>query len=69
MKSVVPELSPEEGEEAAPCHASFVVRCWISREQPMRIRLIDVNSGISHPVADLNSLPRLLLSLLENLGT
>ncbi len=69
MKNTAPEPSPDESQPTAPCHASFIVRCWIGQEQQMRIRLIDVNSGISHPVANLDNLPKLLISLLENLGT
>jgi hypothetical protein len=42
-----------------PHYASFVLRCWTSGGQ-VRARLIDVLSGASYPVADLQELPSLV---------
>ena len=46
-------------------HASFVLRCWKTDVGRFCARLTDVRSGITHPVADLAELARLLRRLLE----
>lgn len=45
-------------------HASFILRCWAAPGQPVRVRIVDVNTGVSHPVADLNTLPAFLRELI-----
>jgi hypothetical protein len=55
-----------ENAEPHPAHyASFVLRCWRSDAGHFRARLIDVRSGVSHPVADPAELPGLVSRLVE----
>ncbi len=52
-------------------YASFILRCWQDSEdsgEQVRARLVDVNSGVSHPVSDLSQLPDLLGQLLRRMG-
>lgn len=59
---------PFDDEEHPPVHyASFILRCWSSDAGHLRARLIDVNSGVSRPVADLAELPALVGSLLAQI--
>jgi hypothetical protein len=52
------EIRPAENQQTeAVHHASFVLRCWIGSDGQIRARLIDVQSGISHPLASLADLP------------
>jgi hypothetical protein len=55
--------SEDEGPEAIH-HASFVLRCWTGAGGQIRARLIDVQSGVSLPVADLADLPGQIRSLM-----
>ncbi len=45
--------------------ASYVVRCWADEHGQMHAMLVDVRTGASHPVADVNGLPELLHELFE----
>lgn len=45
-------------------YASFILRCWTSPGGQIRARLIDVQSGVSRPVADLADLPEQVRSLM-----
>lgn len=47
-------------------YVSFIVRCWQDSEAHLRARLVDVNSGVSYPVANLNGLPAVLRRLLHS---
>lgn len=40
-----------------PHYASFILRCQMDTKGKIHARLIDVNSGVSYPVADLAALP------------
>ena len=59
------EPAPEGDENVSSRYASFILRCWTGEGQPMRLRLVDVNSGTSHTLNDLSQLPGLLLALLR----
>lgn len=41
----------------APHYASFILRCRVDTKGKIYARLIDVNSGMSYPVAELAALP------------
>ena len=43
--------------------ASFVLRCWKDSSSQVRARLVDIQSGISYPLADLDELPDLVRRL------
>jgi hypothetical protein len=45
-------------------HASFVLRCWVNSQGQIRAHLVDVRTGIAHPVADLAELPTLTRRLI-----
>lgn len=45
-------------------YASFVLRCWVGAGGQIRARLIDTQSGIDQPVADLAELPEQVWGLL-----
>jgi hypothetical protein len=54
-----------DGEERdLPHYSSFILRCWIDRGKQVRARLIEVRSGVSHPLAALNELPELVHQLM-----
>lgn len=65
MNDVESQSNPGHEEIGSPDYASFILRCWANKGQPVRVRLVDVNSGVSHPVADLNTLPDLLRRLIR----
>jgi len=48
-----------------PHYASFILRCWIGEQGQIHARLIDVNSGIGQPLADLEELPRQVRLMME----
>ena len=58
-----PPIRPEEPD--LPRYASFVLRCWTGADGHVRARLIDANSGVGHPIGDLDELPQLMRRLLE----
>ncbi|HNT78021.1 MAG TPA: hypothetical protein PKH77_23655 [Anaerolineae bacterium] len=60
--------TPESPEAASTRYASFIVRCWQDGEARLRARLVDVNTGVSYPVANLSDLPALLSRLLRQMG-
>ena len=41
---------------------SFILRCWIDAK--VRVRLVDVRTGVDYPVANLSDLPDLIRRLL-----
>jgi hypothetical protein len=45
-------------------HASFILRCWSNPAGEVRARLIDVRTGVTHPLADLDEIPALTRRLL-----
>jgi len=51
-------------EQDRPHLASFVLRCWQGEGGRVRARLLDVHSGINHPLSDLTDLPGLVERLL-----
>jgi len=59
---------PEDGAADSPCHASFILRCWIGQGQHVRIRLIDVSTGIIHTVGNPEQVPALLRRLIANMS-
>ena len=64
----MPALDADEqhppDEQDRPHFASFVLRCWKGESGQVRARLLDVHSGVSHPLADLADLPGLVDRLL-----
>lgn len=57
--------NPENDGAGTADYASFILRYWVSEGQPPRVRLTDVNSRVSHPIADLDALPDLLRRLIQ----
>ena len=58
---------PPEGEEAPPPHyVSFILRCWMSADGQMRVRLIDVRSGVDRPLNDVAELPAMVCRILRD---
>jgi hypothetical protein len=45
-------------------HASFILRCWSNPGGKVRARLIDVRTGVTYPLADLDDIPALTRRLL-----
>jgi len=43
--------------------ASFVLRCWTDKQGQVRTQVVDVRTGVSHPVADLEHLAGVLEKL------
>lgn len=60
--AIQPHLFGDE-ESDAPHYASFILRCWTGKGGKVRVRLIDVHSGVSRPVTDLADLPGLVRRL------
>lgn len=60
-----PSQSQFSQDESAflPDYASFILRCWTNKQGQVRARLIDVHSGVSHPVTSLTTLPELIRGL------
>jgi hypothetical protein len=57
--------SQAQGRHTETAHfASFVLRCWIDSSGQIRARLVDVHTGINHPLVDLDELPDLIRYLL-----
>jgi hypothetical protein len=50
------QVQPEDETTDTVYYASFILRCWTSPGGQIRVRLIDVQSSISRPVADLADL-------------
>jgi hypothetical protein len=58
-------VDPLDSEEmGSPLYASFILRCWIDQSGGTRARLIDVQSGVSHVLTDLDAVPDLVRRLL-----
>ena len=43
--------------------ASFILRCWMDASGEVRVRLIDVRSGVGYPLGCLSDLPGLVRRL------
>lgn len=56
-----PAESADRGEQG---YATYILRCWTTRSEKLRVRLVDVSSGIEHPVHDVSVLPDLLRRLI-----
>jgi len=54
------DIAPDRSESDPPQFTSLILRCWRGEMGQLRIRLVNVNSGVSHLVADLNELPDLV---------
>jgi hypothetical protein len=52
-------------EEKPPRYTSFILRCWVDGQGEIRCRLVEVGSGISHPLRDLVALPALVKHLVS----
>jgi hypothetical protein len=48
----------------SPLYASFILRCWIDQSGRTRVRLVDVQSGVSHALSDLDAVPDLIRRLI-----
>jgi hypothetical protein len=62
----LPHIPSDDAHTTAPHYASFILRCWQDAER-VRARLIDVSSGATYPVTDLDVLPEMVARLLRNL--
>jgi hypothetical protein len=51
-------------EAGSPLYASFILRCWIDESGQTRARLVDVQSGVSHMLNDLDAVSDLVRRLL-----
>ena len=65
--STATQAKPDNPEKhrGKPPYAAFVLRCSIDDRAQIRGRLLDAESGISHPFADLDALPDLIRRLLD----
>jgi len=63
MTDPLPTRSLDNQEAESPHYASFILRCWTSDLGQIRARLIDVHTGVSRPVTDLDELPGLVRHL------
>jgi len=57
--------NPDHGGADTTDYASFILRCWVSEGQTARVRITDVNSGVSHLITDLDTLPDFLRRLIQ----
>jgi hypothetical protein len=58
-------VDPLDSEEmGSPLYASFILRCWIDQSGQTRARLVDVQSGVSHMLNDLDAAPDLVRHLI-----
>ena len=64
---VDPNRPPSSHNEEPTHYASFILRCWLGGGERLRARLVDVNSGVSYPVSNLDQLPHLLGQLLRRM--
>lgn len=67
MKKNIQTLATKDGQTGTHYHTSFILRCWQDNGDSLRARLVDVNSGISYPVPDLDKLPELVWHLLQQM--
>jgi hypothetical protein len=56
--------SAETADRGKEGYATYILRCWTTRSNKLRVRLVDVSSGIQHPVHDVSLLPDLLRRLI-----
>ena len=54
--------------DVGPSASSFILRYWCTESGHTRGYLLDVRSGIRHPVPDLAELPELVRSLIATLA-
>ncbi|MGD1994708.1 MAG: hypothetical protein PVI59_16065 [Anaerolineae bacterium] len=59
-----PVESLDSEELGSPLYASFILRCWIDQSGQTRARLVDVQSGVSHMLNDLDAVSDLVRRLL-----
>jgi hypothetical protein len=59
-----PVESFDREEAGSPLYASFILRCWIDQSGQTRARLVDVQSGVSHMLNDLDAAPDLVRHLI-----
>lgn len=64
MKASYRTDNHDQVDGAHPHYASFILRCQASTGGRVRARLVDVRSGISCPVHDLDELPDIVRRLL-----
>ena len=64
-RAACPRSPHQPKEPDLPRFASFVLRCWTGADGHIRARLIDANSGVGHPIGELEELPQLVRRLLE----
>jgi hypothetical protein len=57
LTNLIPFQAPPGEEPDLACYASFILRCWQGGEGCIRARLVDVHTGRSYLVADLDELP------------
>jgi hypothetical protein len=51
-------------DEGQPRYTSFILRCRVDADGQVRVRLVDVRSGISCPIGDLDEVPATVRDLL-----
>ena len=59
------QAQPEDETTDTVTYASFILRCWTGPGGQIRVRLIDVQTGVSRPVADLAGLPEQVRDLMD----
>ncbi len=59
-----PVESFDSEEVGSPLYASFILRCWIDQSGQTRARLVNVQSGVSHVLNDLDVVPDLVRRLI-----
>jgi hypothetical protein len=62
------DTAPARPESGPPAYTSLILRCWRGEKGKLRIRLVNVQSGASHLVSDLDELPDLISHLVLPAG-
>ncbi len=63
-----PVESLDSEEVDSPLYASFILRCWTDQCGQTRARLVDVQSGVSHVLNDLDAVPDLVRNFLARMS-
>ena len=58
------QTQPEDETTDEVTYASFILRCWTGPGGQIRVRLIDVQSGVSRAVAGVDDLPEQVRDLM-----
>ncbi len=66
MEAQRPIELDDEARDTGPRYVSFILRCHVNTEGSVRVRLLDVRSGVSCPVGDLDELPGIVRRLMSD---